>query len=186
MAMVSMYMLYIHMQADWFSSDFCHWLCFLSKKILFGTGYLPGLSWSANTRPFPPWAPEKEESEQDFRMINLICVGNDRADPRIWLLSDIKLLCCCEPRLAVRMKQNKQAGAIWSRLLPKHETPADQSKTTYSVLGVWSHSRRWTPSGRRATRWRCRKTGSYVSLHSSQPRGSDGRISLKDSDQLTF
>lgn len=96
------------------------------------------------------------------------------------------MLCLCEPRLAVQMKQNKQAGAIWSWLLPKHETPADQSKTTYSVLGVWSHSRRWTQSGRRATRWRCRKNGSYVSLRSSQPRGSDGRISLKDSDRLTF
>lgn len=70
--------------------------------------------------------------------------------------------------------------SVRSHLFFNHKTHVDWSINTYLVPDVWSRSRRWTPSRRRVTLWRCRKSGSFVSLRSSPPRGSDGRIALKE------
>ena len=73
-----------------------------------------------------------------------------------------------------------QVLSVRSFLFFNHEKLADHGINTYSVLDVWSHSQRWRPSGRRATRWKCRRSGSCVSPRSSPPRGNDGRIALKE------
>lgn len=84
--------------------------------------------------------------------------------------------------------QSKQTVTVFGRCSLRRNYQ-DEGNITYSALDVWSHSRRWKLSGRRATRWRCKRIGSCVFPHSFPPKDSDGRIVLggkKGEDISTF